>query len=483
MPRPTVAEPPTGDVRPRVAHSSPQSSRLTGQIRWGMRWVSRWIQFGRRIISISAAQVGATAITSALGFVFWWAAARIFTPEIVGFSTAATSAMLLLGTLSASGLGTMLIKELPSHPRQSGSLILASGLLAGVVGIILGLAFAGAAPLFSDALRPLAANWGTASLFAVGVGVTGITLLVDQAVLGLLREQLQVVRNTIFAAVKLAALAGLGAWALNNTQTSDLRLYGIYATWLIGNVISLAAVFLVVQGQPSGAGRHRPDWPLLWSLGPSAIAHHILNLALLASSLLLPVVVAWLLSTTANAYFYTAWMLSGLVRTVPVTLAVSLYAVGAADPRALAQKMRFTLTLAFLAVIAANVVLFLGADPILSVFGPSYSVHGAWSLRIFGLAIFPLIIKGHYVAIHRIRGTVKKSLPLMIFGGALEVGGATLGAVVNGLPGLSVGWLIAVSIQVIFMAPVVYRAAAALPFPGSDTHRPTNAIASAGDKS
>ena len=189
MPRPTVAEPPTGDVRPRVAHSSPQPGRLTGQIRWGMRWVSRWIQFGRRIISISAAQVGATAITSALGFVFWWAAARIFTPEIVGFSAAATSAMLLLGTLSASGLGTMLIKELPSHPRQSGSLILASGLLAGVVGIILGLAFAGAAPLFSDALRPLAANWGTASLFAAGVGVTGITLLVDQAVLGLLREQ------------------------------------------------------------------------------------------------------------------------------------------------------------------------------------------------------------------------------------------------------------------------------------------------------
>ena len=56
----------------------------------------------------------------------------------------------------------------------------------------------------------------------------------------------------------------------------------------------------------------------------------------------------------------------------------------------------------------------------------------------------------------------------MVFGGALEVGGATLGAIVNGLPGLSVGWLIAVSIQVIFMAPPVYRAAAALPFPGSD---------------
>jgi hypothetical protein len=51
----------------------------------------------------------------------------------------------------------------------------------------------------------------------------------------------------------------------------------------------------------------------------------------------------------------------------------------------------------------------------------------------------------------------------MVFGGVLEVGGATLGAVLAGLQGLSVAWLIAVSVQVFFMAPTVYRVAAGSP--------------------
>ena len=429
----------------------------------GIHWVARWIQIGRRIISVSAAQVGATAVTSALGFVFWWAAARFFAPEIVGFSAAATSAMMLLGTLSVSGLGTMLIKELSSHPRQSGPLILSSALLAGALAGTLGLALALVAPLFSEALRPLAANWGTALLFAAGVSLTAVTILVDQAVLGLLRERLQVVRNTVFAATKLIALVGLGVWLLGGAQASALALYGIYATWLAGNIISLVVLFLIVEGKPSAAWWHRPNWSLLWSLRRSAAAHHMLNMAMLASGLLLPVVVAWLLTTTANAYFYTAWMIAGFVRTVPVTLSISLYAVSATDPRALAQKMRFSLVLSFLAVIVANVILFAGADPILSVFGASYGAYGTLSLRIFGLAVLPFIIKGHYVAIHRIRGTVGKTAPLMVFGGILEVGGATLGAVLAGLEGLSVAWLIAVSVQVFFMAPTVYRVAAGAP--------------------
>ena len=357
MPRPPAAKSPASGMLPGVADPSPKQNRLPTLVTSGMRWAARWIQVGRRIISVSAAQVGATAITSALGFVFWWAAARFFSPEIVGFSAAATSAMLLLGTLSASGLATTLIKELPGHPRQSGPLILASALLSGALAGALGLGLAAVAPLFSDALRPLAANWGTALLFAAGVSVTAITMLVDQAVLGILREQLQVIRNTVFAATKLIALAGLGVWALGGAQTSALALYGIYATWLAGNIISLVVVLFIVHGRPSAAWWHRPNWPLLWSLGPSAIANHVLNMAMLASGLLLPVVVAWLLSTTDNAYFYTLWMLVGFVRTVPVTLAISLYAVSAMDPQALALKIRFTLALALLAVVAASAIL------------------------------------------------------------------------------------------------------------------------------
>jgi len=156
---------------------------------------------------------------------------------------------------------------------------------------------------------------------------------------------------------------------------------------------------------------------------------------------------------------------------VPVMLTTSLYAVSATDPQGLAQKVRFTLSLAFLVVIVANMIMFVGAGPILSVFGASYSAHGAWSLRIFGLAVLPFVIKGHYLAILRIRGTVRRAVPLMIVSGILEVGGATVGAVLGGLLGLSIAWAIAVYIQAIFMAPVVYHTAVNSSSPGPLAHR------------
>jgi hypothetical protein len=42
---------------------------------------------------------------------------------------------------------------------------------------------------------------------------------------------------------------------------------------------------------------------------------------------------------------------------------------------------------------------------------------------------------------------------------ALELALAATGAALGGLPGLSVGWLIAVTIEAIVMAPAVYRTA------------------------
>lgn len=467
MPRPSAAEAPVRDARSRIAYPRRQQrrqqrqqrqQRLKARVSEAMRWIAQWMQSGRKIISISVAQVGTTAITSGLGFVFWWAAARLFTPTLVGFGAATTSTMLLLATLSVSGLGTTLIKELPRHPHHHGSLILSSGLIACLIGGCLGVTLAVAAPLFSATLRPLAANWETVLLFAAGVSITAVTILVDQSVIGLLREHLQVVRNAAFAAAKLAALIAMGVWLFGRAQVASLDLYSIYIAWFLGNAVSLVVLLLVALGRPAAALRHRPNWALLWSLGPAAFANHVLNMAFQASGLLLPAVVALLLPTTANAYFYTAWMLMLFVSTVPSALAVSLYAVSSADPGALAQRMRFTLSLSFLVTALANIVLLFGASPILAVFGPAYAAHGAWSLRIFGLGVFALMIQGHYVAIQRIGERVVRAVPLMSLGAVLEVGGAILGALLGGLQGLSVAWLIAVCIEAVLMGPPVYRA-------------------------
>src|ERR1700761_6229371 len=61
-----------------------------------------------------------TGLTSVFGFVFWVIAAREFSQQSVGYGSAATNAMALLGTVGMFGLGTMMIGELPRRQERGG---------------------------------------------------------------------------------------------------------------------------------------------------------------------------------------------------------------------------------------------------------------------------------------------------------------------------------------------------------------------------
>src|SRR5712692_505066 len=164
------------------------------------------------IMTNASSLVGTTAVTSILGFVYWVAAARLFSPHSVGFASAAVSAMLLLGTLGMLGLGTVLVAEFPRRVGQVPSLLLTALLAAGATGGLLGIVYAVLAPLLLPELRPLASSPVSLGLFAGGASITAFTLVLDAALIGLLKGHLQLIRNTVFAVAKLGALVAAGIW-------------------------------------------------------------------------------------------------------------------------------------------------------------------------------------------------------------------------------------------------------------------------------
>src|SRR5437879_4167045 len=88
-----------------------------------------------RVMLVNAVSlIGTTAVTTSLGFAYWWLAARRFPPETVGISSAAISAMTLLGLFCMLGLGTLLIGELPRQPDSQAPLISAALIVVGGVG-------------------------------------------------------------------------------------------------------------------------------------------------------------------------------------------------------------------------------------------------------------------------------------------------------------------------------------------------------------
>lgn len=426
----------------------------------------RWYVAQRAILKNASAVVGSTGLTSVIGAVYWLVAAHLFPANEVGLSAAAISAMTLTSTFSVLGFGTLLIGELPHHRESSGAMISTALLVSGSVGAALGIALTIGVPLVAPDLRVLRQSLGTVSIFAVGAGFASLGLVLDNAVIGLLRGELQLVRNIVLALSKLLLLVFAGIWLLHPPTLI------IFATWVFGMIISVGVLTWYARTSLQAGGAYRPQWRLLRAHWGTALRHHALNLALQGASLILPLLVTALLGAELNASFYIAWMIANLVAVGPRALTVVLYAVGAADPGALAQKVRFTLRFSFLLAALPALVILAGAQLVLIVFGGDYAHQATMSLRLLSLGVFPLIIRDHYVTLRRLHQRILSTAAYIGAGCALECAAAYVGGRMGGLSGLCAGWLFAVCVEAVCMIPVVVRGALHRPHaPLTKTHQ------------
>lgn len=396
--------------------------------------------------------MGSTGINAALGFLYWWLAARAFPAETIGIAAAVVSAMTLLGSLSALGLGTLLIGQLGRPSAQRAELIVTALLVVFLAGLALGSAAALGVGQLAPALQPFAHDAKAVLLFAVGVGLTAFASVADQALIGLLWGNAQLGRNVLFAGGKLVLLAALAS------LTADRGPLAVYVTWIAGTLLSLAALVPTVALRRKRWLPPLPRLRALRGLRGQALLHHTLNLALQTPGFILPVLVTAMLTATQGAHFYIAWMIASMVFVAPAALATVLYAVTATDQQRLARTLRFTVGLSLQVGVAANVALVVVGAPLLGLFGSAYSADSLHILRLLGLAVFAIIVKDHYVAIFRVRGAIGRVIAPVALGCALEIMLPGIGAAVGGIEGLTIGWLVGLFAQALYMAPTVWRA-------------------------
>jgi O-antigen/teichoic acid export membrane protein len=403
----------------------------------------------RSLLTNAGSMVGTTLITSALGVAFWLIAAHSFSKTTVGVASAAVAAMTLFGFMGTLGLGTLLMGELPRRKDGHRSLLNAALLINVLVGSMLGLAFALIAPLVSSNLGPLGESLPSTAFFAVGVGLTALAFVLDQALIGLLHGGLQLVRNMVFALVKLLALIPIAVFVASAGAP------WIYSAWAAGIAASLVVLVRFYARRDGDA--LRPSFGLLVQLRAAAASHAAVNLALETADLAMPIIVVSLLSASANASFYIAWMIAGFLVMVPLSLSMVAYAIGSADAAGLSRRFRFTFGISLAFGVVANLVLLPAASPVLQIFGQSYADQGTAPLHILALGVFPLTFKTHYVAIHRVQRRLGAAMPIVWGGTLLELGGGALGASVGGLTGVAWGWLAGLCIEGLVMGRDVIR--------------------------
>jgi O-antigen/teichoic acid export membrane protein len=404
----------------------------------------------RPVIAAAGSLFGSTIITSLLGFAFWVAAARLYAVTSVGTASAGLSAMQFLATVGVLGLGTLVIGEVRRSERSSG-LIAAATIVATVASMTAGLLYVVVAPLVHVHLGPLGQGVLGPLLFVCGVGLTGFTIVVDQACIGLLQGAVQFWRNAVFAAVKLLLLP-IGALM----PSIDGALL-IYCAWAVGNVVSLLTFCLHARRvglRPS----LRPHWGSLRALGGAALSHQWLNLSSAGPRLILPVLVTTILGPAQNAAFYTALLVVNFANVVPIHLSTALFSLARGATDALAVESRHTLRLSFIVAVVSGLLFLPTSGLILSVMGRYYEVATA-AMMVLGLTTLPLLVKVHYIAVCRVRHVLNRCALVVTAGGLLELVLAAVGGYLGGLVGVALGYLLALMIEALALWPTVARAA------------------------
>jgi O-antigen/teichoic acid export membrane protein len=383
------------------------------------------------------ALIAAKVLTMGLGFVFWVVAAREFDARQVGIAAGAVSAMMLCTQIALLGVGSAFITHFPSAQRRPGPLLDTSLSFVTVLSVACGGGFLVLAGWAFRQLDVVAAQplFGVLFVAACLAGTLGI--LFDQMATALRRGDQALTRNALCAVATVALLVVLAvAGAPHRAQTIFLpwALAGLAACWM--------GLMQLRRALPAYHPSVAMDRGLVRTLVGAGVPNYVLTLAERAPGLVLPVVVAELLSPAANATWYAAWMMAWVVYIVPIQVGMTIFAEVAHDPASFRRSVRRGVACSLAVATGGAIVLGLGAHLALSILGPRYAHDGLAPLRILLLAVLPLTFVQAYFSACRARRQLGEAIVVGWANAVASIGAAALAGVTHGLTGMAIAWCV-----------------------------------------
>ncbi|UCI10464.1 lipopolysaccharide biosynthesis protein [Mesorhizobium sp. B1-1-8] len=401
-------------------------------------YVRRALDNSATLFANSGALAIGTMATAGLGFIYWWIAARLFSPEVIGNAAALLSVMGLVGLLGEAGLGTLLIGEIVRHPGRERGLVAAAASVGVALAVGLALLFVFGEASRNSLTRPIN-GWFEGAAFVLGCALTVLSFVGDQAFLGNLHSTGRMIRQVLFSTFKLMLIAAAAAAGYASNA-------GILLTWVAGLLASWIGVDLLTRG----GARHLvgpPDFQLLHALRRKVFDHYALDVTVQAPSVIMPYLVLVLLSPSINAAFVSLWMLVSMASLMPAAMTTVLFPVIRASPKQFRHNIIVSLTTSLLfSLVCASLVLAFSQE-ILAVFNRAYIDIAGSSLRFLGFSLLGSTLKFHACTLARLGDRMRKASPWFALGGLLELCFVVMGARLDGLQGVVLGWTLAVSIE------------------------------------
>ncbi len=376
--------------------------------------------------------IGNTFITAAVGFIFWIIAARLYSSEEIGISSAVISAMSLISIFSLLGLDISVIRYLPEHKDEK-NIINTSFTITIVSTVLLSVLFLAVLDIFAPDISLLKENILLALVFILFTTCFSLFTLQLSVFIGFRTAKYSFIQSFINF-IKLALLPLLVA----------LGAFGIFVSFGFFYLVAFLAGNLFI-------GIFLQGYKFIPSINMDALKkmisysfeNYIANIFYSLPHFLLPLVVLNILGPVMNAYFYIAWTFSSILLTVPFAVSRSLLAEGSTLPGEVKQNIfkSFKFTFAILGILMVLILVF--GKYILYLFGVTYADNAFGILILLSLASFPFAIVQLFTSSKRIK---KDTKPVILVNMGVAIITLVLGYLIMhyvGLIGVGYAWLFA----------------------------------------
>lgn len=388
------------------------------------------------------AMMASNLLSSALGVVYWGLAARLYSVDQVGISSAVLSTMLFLTGIAQLNLRAALVRLVPEAGEGVARLVwIAYGVSLAATALVASVVFAGMA-LTNQGVVVLS---GLASPVGVVVLVLGtlawtVFTLQDGVLIGLRKTIWLPVENGLYGLVKIVMLVALVA---------ALPALGIIVSWIVPMIAAVLIVTAALAWRwlPAHALANRGRSMVLSRdrVLRYAAADYGGSLIALASTALLPVLIVAMSDAHTGGTFYVVWLIATSLNLLPTNMCASMTVEALHAGADLAQEVRRTIIHMGRLLVPTVILVIVLADWIMRIFGPEYVVGGTTALRIVALAVLPFSVNALYLATCRIQARGGQIVRAQAALTLLTLGGTVIALPVAGISGVALAWLVAQS--------------------------------------
>jgi O-antigen/teichoic acid export membrane protein len=383
---------------------------------------------------------GFTAVT---GLLYWILAAKSYSANAVGLNSALISAMTFLSGIASLNLPNILVRFLPeSGDHIQGRVIWAYGVAAALAGcaavvFIVGVGF------WSPRLAFLGNDRGLETWFVFSAVAWCLFVIQDSVLTALGRAVWVPVENAVFSILKLGLLAAAAV---------VLPRYGIFVSWTIAMLVSVAGVNLLIFTRLMRRARIKPRTVVPVRNRAFAryfAADYTCSVAWLSAVNLMPLIVTGVAGATTNAYWALAFAVAFPLYGVSQNFGTSLMLHGTASRAALPVLARKAAIQGARLLIPSVALLVLFAPYLLSLFGPGYAERSATVLRLIALGAIPNFVIVLSVHIARVQRCLRRAVIALGMDALVSLGLTPPLIHAMGVTGVGVAWIVAQSVVAI----------------------------------